>query len=58
MQRLKMEMQYKKQTAWIDAMKKCHYTERLYFNFSLNNQVRICIHHFHTSTIEIVENGK
>ena len=57
--RFKAETQNNQRIAWIKAIKKGYDTEKssLSFNGQYNN-VRLCIRHFHPSTIHINENGK
>ena len=56
----KAEMQNKQRIAWINTIKKGYDTEKSSFNFNdgQNHNVRLCIRHFHPSTISIDENGK
>ena len=52
----KADMENKQRLAWINTIKKGCSTDIPHFNF--NKNTRLCIHHFHPSTMNIDENGK
>ena len=56
--KLKAVINNKQRTAWINVINKGYVDDNACPKDDGTNNVRICMHHFHPSTMDINENGK